>query len=112
MALKDLIGNIATIMAPTFADDELWDYHHVATDEHVDVQAFLKFKTDENDPMRGPTKRQKVPVVRVVNLPWVDGDCVGDMITSPDGSRYEVLDADTRASGWTDLFVGERNPPE
>lgn len=108
MGLKRHLGRISRVMAPTFADDELWDYHHVATDEHVDVQAFLKFKTSEQDPYGAPTKRQKVPVIRVVDLPWGDDEVIGDYITSPEGVRWYVTDADTRASGWTDLFVSDR----
>jgi hypothetical protein len=66
MGLNRFLGDISVAMAMAFADDEPWSSRHVATDEHVDVQAFLKWISREQDPCDKPTKRQKVPIVQ----PW------------------------------------------
>lgn len=108
MSLKHHLRRGAAVMARTVADEDHWSYHHVATDETLDVTAFLKWKSSEQDPYGGPTKRQKIPVVRALNLPWPEEELLGDSITSPEGVRWHILDVDTRPSGWTDLFVSDR----
>lgn len=106
MGLDRFLGQISTVMAPVLGDELA--YRHVTTGEDVTVVGFLKWKSSEIDPIGKPTKRQKTPVFRVQDLPWSEDDVIGDRITALDGTVYTVTDADTRPSGWTDLFVSDR----
>lgn len=108
MSLKHHLRRGAAVMARTMADEDPWSYHHVATDETIDVTAFIKFVQTEQDGYGAQTKRQRIPVVRALDLPWPDGELVGDTVTSPEGEFWYVVDAYTRSSGWTDLHVGDR----
>lgn len=108
MGLERYLGRIADVMAPHLGDELA--YHHTATGTDTTVVGFLKWKSDETDPIGRPTKRQRIPVMRVQNLPWSEDDVVGDWITGTDDVEWYVNGALTRASGWTDLYVDDRGP--
>lgn len=107
MGLSKYLGQIAPIMAPIVADDDLWSYTRAETGETLTVTAFLKYVQTEQDGFGIQTKRQRIPVVRAMNLPWSDEEIAGanDIITAPDGTEWRIADAYERPSGWTDLHV-------
>lgn len=108
MGLEKYLGRISAVMAPQMGD--ALAYHHTATAEDMTVVGFLKWKSDEQDPIGRPTKRQRIPVVRVKDLPWAEDDVPGDYVTDAEGKTWHVSSALTRPSGWTDLYVDDRGP--
>lgn len=107
MGLDRFLGQISTVMAPMLGDELA--YFHTATGAATTVTGFLKHVSSIQDPIDRPTKRQKIPVIRVQGLPWGDDEVGGDTVDC-EGRRWSVVGALARPSGWTDLYVANDVP--
>lgn len=107
MGLERYLSRIGPTIAKHLGDP--LPYVHVATGTATTVTGFLKHVSSIQDPIDRPTKRQKIPVIRVQGLPWGDDEVGGDTVDC-EGRRWSVVGALARPSGWTDLYVANDVP--